>query len=403
MGHTGTALHLGAESMIFNPAGLTTVKDNVEFQGTFTGTFAHAKATVDGATYETSNGASTPLAFNLGWRVFDNFAAGVSFYTPYGSGIKWGDNWPGAVLNQSVTLKAFTVQPTVAWRIIPGLSVGAGAMVTFGTVDLSKGLVSPGAMNALLGMMGSDYRFDATPASVNLNGKSATTVGVNVGVLYDINKKVSVGASYRSKMTLKVKSGDASIKYANEMAQALLENQLNVLDQAQFTAEMPAVAVLNLGAAYHPADKWTVAVDAQLNFWNAYKQLDVEFLNPSLEPFDQHLPKHYSNAWTFRLGGQYDVTERLAVRLGMMVDTTPVNDDYYNPETPGMTKINPTVGFSFSPIKWMAIDASLLYVAGLSRDGSVTYTDLLSGNDVKFSAHYATHAWCPSIGIRLNF
>ena len=33
MGHTGTALRLGAESQIFNPAGLTGIKKTVEFQG----------------------------------------------------------------------------------------------------------------------------------------------------------------------------------------------------------------------------------------------------------------------------------------------------------------------------------------------------------------------------------
>jgi len=93
MGHTGTALKLGAESMIFNPAGLAFEKSTIDFQASVTGIFAHASATVDGTRYNTSNPASTPMAFNLGMKVYDNFAAGVSFYTPYGSGITWGDNW----------------------------------------------------------------------------------------------------------------------------------------------------------------------------------------------------------------------------------------------------------------------------------------------------------------------
>ena len=128
MGHTGTALKLGAESMIFNPAGLAFEEHAIDFQGSVTGIFAHATAKIGNTEYKTSNGPSTPMAFNLGFKVYDNLAAGVSFYTPYGSGIKWGDNWPGAVLNQSVDLKAFTIQPTVAWKILPGLSIGAGAM-----------------------------------------------------------------------------------------------------------------------------------------------------------------------------------------------------------------------------------------------------------------------------------
>lgn len=404
MGHTGTAMQLGAESMIFNPAGMARLNNDVEFQGSVTGIFAHASATVDGTRYTTSNPASTPMAFNLGMKIFDNLSAGVSFYTPYGSGISWGDNWPGAVLNQSVTLKAFTVQPTVAWEFVPGLSVGAGAMVSFGTVDLDKGLVPTSSLNALLAGMGNDYRFTDTPASINLNGRTATTVGFNVGALWKINSKVSVGASFRSKMTLRVKSGNASLRYANEIARALLQERLNVLDQANFTAAMPAPAVLNFGVAYRPHTRLLLALDGQLNFWSAYKSLDIEFLSEALTPYNQHLDKNYRNAWTVRAGAQYDLTKRLQLRAGVMIDTTPVNAEYYNPETPGMTKISPSVGFSFEPVKWFALDASLVYVAGLGKDGAVCkYPDLLTGSKLTFTADYRSHAWCPSLGFRLKF
>lgn len=80
--------------------------------------------------------------------IYDNLKAGITLYTPYGSSIDWTNNWPGAILNQSVKLSTFTVQPTVSWRIIPGLSVGAGLMVSWGSVNLNKGLVNPATMDA---------------------------------------------------------------------------------------------------------------------------------------------------------------------------------------------------------------------------------------------------------------
>lgn len=394
MGHTGTAMKLGAESMIFNPAGLGFLDKTLEFQGSVTGIFAHATAKVNGVEYKTANDPSTPMAFNLGMSVYDNFKVGVSFYTPYGSGINWGDNWPGAVLNQRVALKAFTFQPTLAWRIIPGLSVGAGAMVTFGNVNLDKGLVSETSMNTVLGAMGNDYRFSDTPASINLQGKAAVTVGVNAGVMWDIDPRWTVGVSFRSKMNLKVKCGDASVRFANEMARQILESQLGILDKANFKASMPAAAVLNAGVAYKPIDKLVLAFDAQWTGWSAYKSLDIEFLSETLTPYNQYIAKNYSNSWTFHLGAQYDLTNRFQLRAGMMVDTTPVSKTHYNPETPGMTKIEPSVGFSFSPVKYFSIDASLLYVAGLGVDGaSCTYSDLLLKRDMTFTADYKVHAW----------
>ncbi len=404
MGHTGTAMKLGAESMIFNPAGLGFLDKTLEFQGSVTGIFAHATAKVNGVEYKTANDPSTPMAFNLGMSVYDNFKVGVSFYTPYGSGINCGDNWPGAVLNQRVALKAFTFQPTLAWRIIPGLSVGAGAMVTFGNVNLDKGLVSETSMNTVLGAMGNDYRFSDTPASINLQGKAAVTVGVNAGVMWDIDPRWTVGVSFRSKMNLKVKCGDASVRFANEMARQILESQLGILDKANFKASMPAAAVLNAGVAYKPIDKLVLAFDAQWTGWSAYKSLDIEFLSETLTPYNQYIAKNYSNSWTFHLGAQYDLTNRFQLRAGMMVDTTPVSKTHYNPETPGMTKIEPSVGFSFSPVKYFSIDASLLYVAGLGVDGaSCTYSDLLLKRDMTFTADYKVHAWNPSIGFRVSF
>lgn len=406
MGHTGTALKLGAESMIFNPAGLGYLDKTLDFSGSVTGIFAHAKARYDGTTYRTNNDPSTPMAFNLGMSIYDNLKAGVSFYTPYGSGIKWGDNWPGAVLNQKVSLKVFTVQPTVAWRILPNLSVGAGAMISFGNVDLDKGLVSAGSMNALLAGMGSDYRFYDTPASVNLSGKAAVTVGVNVGAMWDITPKWTVGVSFRSKMNMKVNCGDASLRFGNEMARQLLESQLGLIDKANFKAQMPAAAILNVGVSYRPVDRLLLAFDAQWTGWSAYKTLDIEFLSPTLveNGFNQYIEKNYSNSWTYHFGAQYDLTDRFQLRAGMMVDTTPVSKTHYNPETPGMTKIEPSVGFSFSPVKHFTIDASLLYVAGLGADdASCTYTDLLLKRQTTFTADYSLYAWNPSIGFRFNF
>ena len=40
--------------------------------------------------------------------------------------------------------------------------------------------------------------------------------------------------------------GDAAVAYGNEIARQLLEERLNILDKANFTAAMPAAAILNL-------------------------------------------------------------------------------------------------------------------------------------------------------------
>ena len=76
MGHTGTALKLGSESMIFNPAGLAFSERTLDISASVTSIKADAKAIHDGATYRTDNGISTPLAVNAAFRIYDNLQAG---------------------------------------------------------------------------------------------------------------------------------------------------------------------------------------------------------------------------------------------------------------------------------------------------------------------------------------
>lgn len=424
MAHTGVAMKLGAESMIFNPAGLAFSKRTFDITGAFTAVASEVTADAAGTKYHSNNSISTPLAFNASFRVFDNLQFGMSFYTPYGSSMNWTRDWPGSVLNQKVNLKIYNLQPTVSWRILPNLSVGAGLMLSWGSVDLNKGLVTSASMDRLLGVMAATglsqqmgidpaYRFgDVCPASVNLKGKSQMSVGYNVGLMWDVSKKVTVGASFRSKMQMKVNSGDASVSYANEIARTVLEKDLGIINAANFKASMPAPYVLTFGAAYRPIDKLTLAFDAQLTGWKTYKELKIDFLNEQLSPYNQHLKKKYHNAWAFRVGGQYNITKRLDLRAGLMVDMTPVDKEHFNPETPGMTRLGPSCGLTFRPIPALSVDVSFMYVAGLGRkDASCTYTDFLAARmpqlglpaQQTFKADYSLHAFTPSIGLRYEF
>lgn len=430
MAHTGVALKLGAESMIFNPAGMAFMDNTLDLSASVSGIISEATAIHEGVKYETSSDVSTPFQISGAFTIYDKFKAGVTINTPYGSGIDWTDNWPGSILNQSVKISVFNIQPTFAYRILPNLSVGAGLMIAWGNVDLNKGLVNPQTLNAVMSTKPGfvpEMAFDknAAPASVNLKGTAEVVLGFNVGAMWDINDKITVGASYRSKMDMKVKAGDATLTYANAVAESALSSLTN-LDKANFSAQLPAVSVLSFGVSYKPIEKLTLAFDAQLSGWGAYESLDIDFAGLD-KPFDQQLTKNYSDSWAFRLGAQYAMTKRLDLRAGFIVDTTPVNENYYNPETPGMTRLEPCVGFSFRPMSNLSIDFAFTYVAGVAREGSNTYDDLIAGQAYQetyqamgpdaaamvanqlgglqktFKAKYDVNAFIPAIGLSYSF
>ncbi|MBQ9076586.1 MAG: outer membrane protein transport protein [Muribaculaceae bacterium] len=431
MGHVGTGMKLGAESMIFNPAGMAFMDKTVDLSANVSGIISEATATLpDGSKYETSSDVSTPFAISGAFSIYDNLKAGVTINTPYGSGIDWTDNWPGAILNQSVKLQVFNIQPTVAYRILPNLSVGAGLMIAWGNIDLNKGLINASAINAVIpgavrqqlaqqsGLPAEAIPADMveqyaagmyldeeiTPASVNLNGTAEIAVGFNVGAMWDINEKITVGVSYRSKMDMKVKAGDAALTYniPNETVRNMVKAKLNVLDNTNFSAQLPAVSVLSFGISYRPIDKLTLAFDAQMSGWSDYEELNIDFVGLEA-PFDQHLTKNYSDSWAFRLGAQYALTDRFDVRTGFIVDTTPVDENYFNPETPGMTRLEPCAGFSFRPTPRVSIDLAFTYVAGVAREGSNSYRNFLSGQTETFKAKYDVNAFIPAIGLSYSF
>lgn len=406
MGHVGVAMKLGAESQIFNPGALAMSDKTFEISGSVSAIKATATTTYQGKDYTTSNKLSTPLNVAASFRIYDNLFAGVTLFTPYGSSINWGKNWPGAILNQSVDLKVFTVQPTVSWRILPNLSVGAGLMISWGSVNLDKALAPSTNFGNLIDLINEANRLKykaaqlegmltgqpvqtpvpqdipytdngVPPASVNLSGKSELALGVNVGAMWDITNRWSVGASFRSKMNMKVKAGDATVEYNDEIARAILSSTLDHLNTTNFAASMPCPYVLTLGVSYKPIDRLILAFDAQLNGWGTYKQLDITF--DKLPDFDQHLTKNYHNAMTYHIGAQFAMTQRLDLRAGMMIDCSPCNVDHYNPETPGMTKIEPSVGLSFRPVKGLSVDIAFMYVKGLgTKRGTGSYDDILA-------------------------
>ena len=444
MGHVGAAMKLGAESMHFNPAGLVFMDKSVDLSAGVSAVFPNASCTVGDKKYNSDNTPSTPLYVYAGFKIYDNLATGVMINTPYGSSINWGNDWAGAHLVQDISLKAFNIQPTVSWKIMDKLSVGAGLMMEFGNITLNRALIGPGAMtnmaNGMLGSVLEQYpqikpmvdpiieemkRYDETSAaSVSLNGKAGMRFGFNVGAMYDINEKWTIGLSYRSKVVAKVEEGDIALKYANkEHLEGLLGNVNNLIAMAKqmgiqnlpdgiavpplesgtFSAELPLPDNWNAAVTYRPNDRWTVSGEVQFVGWGAYKSLDVKF-NPDAElgKYNISAPKEYKNARIYRLGAQFAATERFDIRFGAYYDESPVKDDYLNPETPSMNKLGITAGLSFRPVKPLSVDFAFSYVTGFGRDGSYTDLDLLQ-QPRTFSGHYQAYALTPALGVSYSF
>ena len=156
MGHTGTALKLGAESMLFNPAGMAFMDSKWDISLGVTGISSKVKFTGESGKVETDNPLSTPLFGYIGYKPCKNLAIGVSLTNPAGNSLVYPDSWAGSTLIQEVSLKAFSVQPTVSYKFNDIISIGAGLMIDFGSFAQKKALVAAGAFDAM-GAMASQF------------------------------------------------------------------------------------------------------------------------------------------------------------------------------------------------------------------------------------------------------
>ncbi|MDL2251725.1 outer membrane protein transport protein [Odoribacter sp. OttesenSCG-928-J03] len=426
MGHVGTGMKLGAESIHFNPAALVLNDKHVDFSAGISLISAKAKYSNDIYSAKTDNPIGTPFYFYAGFKIFDNLAAGIGVNTPYGNTLKWPKHWEGSALIQDISLGAYVIQPTLSYKITKRLSIGAGLMLATGNVELTRSLMSKGDFQMIgsiiegMPQLPAELKDDLVqkirsnnypPASATLDGNAGVRAGFNVGIFYDVCDKVSLGLSYRSKIVMKVKEGDAQLNYAN----AIVENVMATLgqlaptfaipkyDQGTFRAELPLPSNTTLGVTYRPNNKWDLALDVQYVGWNAYDSLNVYFNEPELGINPIKANKDYKNTITARIGAQYKTTERLDLRAGVYYDQSPIRKNNYNPETPGMDKIGMSAGASFQPYKDFSIDFAFLYIQGLSRDGSYTSKNIITGQSDLFSGRYKSNAITASLGLSYTF
>ena len=471
MGHVGTAMKLNSESIFFNPAAAAHQQSQFDLSVGFTGILSnvHYRALPDGSDYtagaveKSHNKMSTPLHLYFNYKPIERLSVGVGFFTPYGSSMNWGDDWSGAHLVQQINLAAYTVQPTLSFKICDRLSVGAGLMITWGNFDLSRSMLptSTGNLTAAGGLQLAAAKLQANIAqlqqlpetpqtaaqiaalqgyaaqantgaayfashfanraivSAKLEGSAKAAVGVNAGFLWDITDEWSVGMTWRSRMNMQVDKGHAALNYASPEAQGYLTllNQLSImsdgaevipgLDRGTFNAELPLPTVVTWGASFRPTPKWEVGLDLQWSGWSAYKTLNVEFNESELGIAPIVSVKNYSNTLAIRFGGQYKATDWLTARMGMYVDESPVDSNYLNPETPSMTKAAYTVGLGFRPWKFMTVDLAYCFVSSADPERTGSYPIYEYGNPSQlsgvFSGNYKLHANVFSIGVGFSF
>ncbi len=358
MAHTGVGLAYDASSIFFNPGGLSFTKtNNLTFGGSIIRSRVRYLAPQDAnapSDYSTMTNSplGTPFSFYASYGPKEsNLKFGLGVYTPYGSSVKWEDDWKGYSVLQSLKLQSIFIQPTVSYKITEKLGIGVGFVYAIGSVELRKGI---GSLSGADGF-----------SSALLQG-DASGMGFNAGIHFQASDKLTIGASYRSQVDMKVEGGDATFKVPPSTISPL--GLFPAGGATKFDATLPLPATATIGLGYKVNDKFTLALDYNYVFWSAYKELKFDYEKPVNGSTSTASPRKYKDASIIRVGAEYMATEKLAVRAGYYFDQTPVQDGYMTPETPDANRNCFTLGLGYKITDKFSADASFLFIEGTERE-----------------------------------
>ncbi|WP_109851500.1 OmpP1/FadL family transporter [Aquimarina sp. AU58] len=378
MGHTGVAVVNSAELVFFNPAGLVYLENklnvSVGVSGIFTDVIYQNREL--GTSSETDSSVGTPLNLYGSYKVNDWMSIGLGVYTPFGSEVEWPTNWAGSHLVNNIELAAIYIQPVVSFKISDQFSIGGGPIYVTGSVNFNR--------NASR----TTTDLEGNRSNITVDDSGVTNWGWSIGAMFNPTEDLHIGFSYRSEIIMEVEGGEATFSNFPNSPAAPANGTTT------FNAELPLPAELTLGLSYE-YEKWVFAFDYNRQFWDVYKSLDLTFGNGS----NSVNPRNYKNSSVYRLGLQYQATDKITLRAGYYRDETPVQPGYFAPETPRNDSDGFTGGLSFAVTSKLAIDASFFYLRFEEVDASYDFGTNSTGGTESFGGTYKSSAFAPGLGL----
>jgi len=385
MGHTGVAVVNSAEVAFFNPAGMSFLdkKFNLSVGGNALLAKTRFQSSQFNQTAATDN-MGTPFSIYATYKISEWVSAGLAVYTPYGSSVAWDQDWAGAHLVNNIDLAAIFIQPTISFRVGDVFSIGGGPILVQGSVKFNRNLTP----NPLLSNNGSG-------TDVTLDAKGITASGYNIGMMFKVSKKVTLGMDYRSEIIMEARGGTADFEDVPTIAAGSFTD-------TYFSADLPLPAEFTTGISYKASDKWLFAFDYNYTKWSVYKSLDVDF--DSALPTSVN-PRNYKDVSCYRFGAQYKASDKFTVRGGYYIDESPVQKGYFAPETPRNDSVGYTGGFTYQVNSRLGIDMSFLYLHFDEVNNSYDYFDdpTTTTGLTSFGGTYKSSVFSPGIGITYGF
>lgn len=252
-------------------------------------------------------------------KVNDDLAIGLGVFTPFGLATDYNKYWFGARHGTKTELEVVDISPTIAYRVMDKLSIGAGWVVRYVHGDVRNDPMGNGSENKM-----------------DLDGWSANSW--SLGAMYEHSENTRIGVSYRYNNAHTVK-GAHRIKGTGTPLDGLYDGRSKMTLPSTFTL-----------SGYHKIDpKFGLSAAARWTKWNVFDN----FVMTSSSGRGASIPEKWDNIWTYSLGLDYYCNDNLTLRTGVAYDRAPIKKNKYRTvRIPDSDRYWITAGISYKTEKF---------------------------------------------------
>ncbi len=264
---------------------------------------------------------------------------GLSIVTPAGLSKRWESSVQEATA-QEFSLKVIEINPTIAYKVNDRFAIGGGFRIVY-----SNGVVKASNEPTYTeDMDGDDISF-----------------GYNLAASFRPTKELKLAATYRSKVNLQ----------ENGTATGILGGYPYYTSA---TVSIPLPAVFSLATAYTFNKKTTVEFVYERTYWSAYKTLDFDFSNSTVDQYlGTAIPKNWQDTNTYRIGITHQYNDKLKLMVGFAIDNSPVPSNTLGFELPDADAKLYSCGFEYKYSKDVSFGMAYLY--DRKKDRTITESD----------------------------
>ena len=312
------------------------------------------------------DGGTPALLPNFFWAapVWDGLHVGFGLLPSFGLATDYQGFWVGRYNAQASDLTSLDLAPTVAYRVVPGLSVGFSPVARYTKVKFTNA-VDFGSVGAALGIPGAVPGANDGTAKLKVSGWS---FAFNGGVLLEPTDTTRIGVAYFHSDAARV---TGSVQFGLSPVGSVISVATGAFTPADASSLIGYPDHATVGIVQSLTPELDLRAGATWTQWSSFKQELITFSNPAQAP--SLMVENWRDTIALGLGTTYRVDPVLVLRAGLSYDQTPVPDPAHrDARLPDSSRYGVAVGCGYSLTDSTSIDLAYEHLFGGSAGLNVT-------------------------------